>query len=75
MQGGEDDGRIGKTDGGVIEMYAKLGFTVTLMLSILLAFFPFTFFTKIFKLQHSTIAQIAIFITSIYVIFSLLQML
>ena len=56
-------------------MYAKLGFTVTLMLSILLAFFPFTFFTKIFKLQHSTIAQIAIFITSIYVIFSLLQML
>ncbi|MBR4393784.1 MAG: hypothetical protein IKT07_07115 [Oscillospiraceae bacterium] len=56
-------------------MYAKLGFTVTLMLSILLAFFPFTFFTKVFKLQHSTIAQIAIFITSIYVIFSLLQML
>ncbi len=56
-------------------MYAKLGFTVTLMLSILLAFFPFTFFTKVFKLQHSTIAQIAIFITSIYVIFSLIQML
>lgn len=56
-------------------MYAKLGFTVTLMLSILLAFFPFTFFTKVFKLQHSTIAQIAIFITSIYVIFSLMQML
>ena len=56
-------------------MYAKLGFTVTLMLSILLAVFPFTFFTKVFKLQHSTIAQIAIFITSIYVIFSLLQML
>ena len=56
-------------------MYEKLGFTVTLMLSILLAFFPFTFFTKAFKLQHSTIAQVAIFITSIYVLFSLIRML
>ena len=40
-------------------MYEKLGFTVTLMLSILLAFFPFTFFTKVFKLQHSVVAQVA----------------
>ena len=56
-------------------MYEKLGFTVALMLSILLAFFPFTFFTKVFKLQHSVIAQVAIFITSSYVIFSLIQLL
>ena len=56
-------------------MYEKLGFTVSIMLSIVLAFFPFTFFTKVFKLQHSVIAQIAIFITSIYVIFSLIQLL
>ena len=56
-------------------MYEKLGFTVTLMLSILLAFFPFTFFTKVFKLQHSVVAQVAVFITSIYVLFSLMQLL
>ena len=56
-------------------MYQKLGFTVALMLSILLAFFPFTFFTKVFKLQNSLIAQAAIYITSIYIIFSLIQLL
>ena len=56
-------------------MYEKIGFTVSLMLSILLAFFPFTFFTKVFKLQHSTVAQVAIFITSIYVLFSLIRLL
>ncbi len=54
-------------------MYEKLGFTFTLILSILLAFFPFTFFTKVFRLQRSTAAQVAIFITSIYVLFTIIR--
>lgn len=56
-------------------MYERLGFTVSIMLSIVLAFFPFTFFTKVFKLQNSVIAQVLIFLASIYVIFSLIQLL
>lgn len=56
-------------------MYERLGFTGALIISILLAFFPFTFFTKVFKLQNSTIAQVVIFITSVYVLFSLIQLL